>query len=397
MPNHEHPLCDVYNDDVAVGIACISTIRWEISEVDAKLPRAIHSRIGSIGAPLLEWCLWVLKDMSFAFSNCHGHNTIRVPAANDALVVLNSFISDPRGLQLVLRRKAVVVDIVVHAWASVAGLAICRDAVVPVTLLLDKLHNTPQLHDRVVESLAQYTPAVPLQIIRHIAAFSHRDFEPLPPDPALERAPVEVHIDLLTQLCRIHHATILMTHNGPTWMCRALARVLTIPFEDWEGTGEMLMNPFMTILAFFKTLFELDPSLVSMKAALRHQLVRSLVRCLSEVSRQKRLGQGYMKNPSCAPVLDAVILQVCVGVRTSGTILRLACRAMDTLNLAEEENERFISKDDESAMSWAAWDVLKDSISRARMEWVVDPNVRSGWRCMNPLVGPQLIHTIRQP
>ncbi len=394
MPNHSHPLCDVYNDDVAVGLACIAAIRWEMSEADSrKLPRAIHSRLRSIGVPILEWCLWILEDMSFAFRNCDIHNTIRIDSGTEALVVLNSFISDPRGLQLVLRRQEVV-GIVVHAWASVSGLAYWRDAVVPVTLLLDKLHSTPQLHDLVVETLRRYTPAVPLQILRHVAAFSHRDLDPLP-DPKLERLSVEVHIHLMTQLCQILPASdctsLLIRHKAPKWVCRTLARVLTIPFKDWASAAEVLMNPFEVILTFLGDLFEADSTLISMKAALHHQLVQSLVRCLSEVSRQNRLGQ---KNHNCAPVLVAVIMQVCLGVRMSGTILRLACRAMDRLDLAHEEKERFISKDEasESVRSWAAWDVLKDEISRARKKWVVDPNVRSGWRCMNPQVGLQHTH-----
>ncbi len=391
MPDHEHSFCHAYNADVAVALACIAVIRWEMGDTvlgDSKLPRAIHSRMGSIGVPLLEWCLWVLRDIFFAVPDCLEHNTRRINAATDALVVLSSFISDPRGLQLVLRRYEIV-DIVVHAWASAAGLAFCRDAVLPSMLLLDKLHGTPQLHDLVVESLARYMTAVPLQILRHVAAFSHRDLEPLP-DPSLRRLPVEIHIQLMVQLCDIlptDCATLFIAHKAPKWVSRALARVLTIPFEDWEGPVEVLMNPFKVLLTFHSNLFELDPSLISMKAALRHKLVQSLVRCLSEVSRQKRLGLGCMISLSCAPVLEAVILQVYVGVRTSGTILRLACRALDSLDLVQEEKERFLTDDEESLNFWAAWDVLKNNISRVRNGWVVDPNVRSGGRCMNPQVG----------
>ncbi len=130
---------------------------------------------------------------------------------------------------------------------------------------------------------------------------------------------------------------------------------------------------------FFKNFFELDPLFMSMKAALRHKLLQSLVRCLAEVSKQKRLGQDRMRSLSCAPVLEAVILQVYIGVRRSGTISRLACRAMDSLDLRVEEKERILTDDEESLGSWAAWDVLKNNIARGRKEWAVDPNaVRSG-------------------
>ncbi|KAF9023514.1 hypothetical protein BDZ89DRAFT_1069876 [Hymenopellis radicata] len=328
--------------------------------------------------------------MTFAFTNCGAHNIVRIEVATRALVVLSALISAPRGLQLVLRsesRRQEVVDIVVHAWASCAELAFWRHAVFPSMILLDKLNASPELNVLVRESLERYMPTVPLCVLRHVAAFSHRDLEVLP-DPDLKRQPVEVHIQLMTHLCKIDPSkiTLLLTHRADKWVCRALARVLTIPFEDWAAGGaeETLVNPFGSIVMFLDCMFELDLTLISMKRALHHRLVRSLVRCISELSRQKRLGQGHMEDLSYAPDLRAVILRVCIGVRKSGSILRLACRAMDSLDLAQEEEERSLSKDSEFAALWSAWDELKKSVAEARKEWVVDPNVRNGWRCMNP-------------
>ncbi|KAF9032093.1 hypothetical protein BDZ89DRAFT_1158575 [Hymenopellis radicata] len=390
----DHPFCTVINNDVDLALASIHAIRREMcadDAADSELPRAIHSRLGSIGIPLLEWCLWVLKDMTFAFTNCAIHNNDRIEVATKALVVLNALIGAPRGLQIVLRSESrcqEVVDIVVHAWASSAALAFWRHAVFPSTILLDKLNASPEFNVLVRESQERYMPTVPLCVLRHVAAFSHRDLEVLP-DPDLKRQPVEVHIQLMTHLCMNYPSeclTLFIRHKAADWVCRALARVLTIPFEDWAFGGaerEVLVNPFEAIVMFLDCLFKLDFTLISMKGALHHRLVRSLVRCISELSRQKRLGQGHTEGLNCAPVLKAVIIRLCIGVRKSGSILRLACRAMDTLDLAQEEEERHLSKREFAAL-WSAWDELKKSVAEARKEWVVDPNVRSGRRCMNP-------------